>query len=145
MICKKKMHEILKEELMGAPAGPIQIGGADAWGRAVAPPGIISDESLLQERWRILMNRVFARAEMVALRTCNCGSEGFLCGCGYDPDALAYSGTTAVAVVLTENHFVAANCGDSRAVLYRSGRVIPLSFDHKVITFIIHFILFLEI
>lgn len=132
MICKQKMHEILKEELMGAPAGPMQIGGADAWGQPVAPPGIITDESLLQETWRILMNRVFARAEMVALRTCNCGSEGFRCSCGYDRDALSFSGTTAVAVVLTENHVVAANCGDSRAVLYRAGRIVPLSFDHKV-------------
>lgn len=136
MICKQKMHEILKEELMGAPPGRVQIGAADPWRQPPPPPGMITDESLLQETWRIVMNRVFARVEMVGLRTCKCGSEGFRCGCGCEMSSLTYSGTTAVAVVLTENHLVVGNCGDSRAVLYRSGRIIPLSFDHKVRLFL---------
>lgn len=41
------------------------------------------------------------------------------------------SGTTCVAVVITPTHFVCANTGDSRAILRRNGRVLPLSFDHK--------------
>jgi len=41
------------------------------------------------------------------------------------------SGSTAIAVVVTPTHFVAANCGDSRAVLVRSDGVVPLSWDHK--------------
>lgn len=41
------------------------------------------------------------------------------------------SGTTCVAVVLTPTHFVCANAGDSRAILRRNGKVLPLSFDHK--------------
>ncbi|XP_057786655.1 probable protein phosphatase 2C 75 [Salvia miltiorrhiza] len=112
-ICKEKMHEIIKEELIGAAA-----------------PGLITDESLLQETWRNVIKRVYARTETVALHTCSaCGSEGFRCNC--DRSSLSYSGTTAVAVLVTENHFVVGNCGDSRAVLYRRGRFLPLTFDHK--------------
>ncbi|KAL1532267.1 protein-serine/threonine phosphatase [Salvia divinorum] len=114
-ICKEKMHGIFKDELLlGGPATAIQIG---------------ADESLLQETWRVVISRVFARTERVALRTCTCGSEGFHCTC--DRSSLNYSGTTAVAVLLTEHHIVVGNCGDSRAVLYRAGQIVPLSSDHK--------------
>mmetsp|Transcript_20612 Transcript_20612/g.39130 ORF Transcript_20612/g.39130 Transcript_20612/m.39130 type:complete len:397 (-) Transcript_20612:543-1733(-) len=41
------------------------------------------------------------------------------------------SGTTCVAVFITPTHFVCANAGDSRAILRRNGKVLPLSFDHK--------------
>lgn len=40
-------------------------------------------------------------------------------------------GSTAVMVVLTPTHIVAANVGDSRAILKRYGKCIPLTFDHK--------------
>jgi serine/threonine protein phosphatase PrpC len=41
------------------------------------------------------------------------------------------SGSTAVVVVLTPHHILCANTGDSRAILQRHGKVVPLSFDHK--------------
>jgi serine/threonine protein phosphatase PrpC len=41
------------------------------------------------------------------------------------------SGSTAVVVVITPTHYICANTGDSRAVLRRNGKVLPLSFDHK--------------
>lgn len=41
------------------------------------------------------------------------------------------SGTTCVMVLLTPSHIICANAGDSRAILRRNGRVLPLSFDHK--------------
>jgi serine/threonine protein phosphatase PrpC len=41
------------------------------------------------------------------------------------------SGSTCVAVLLTPTHFVCANTGDSRAILRRNGKILPLSFDHK--------------
>lgn len=109
------MHGILREELNRAGAG-----------------GVPGGESVLQETWRQALNRCFARTETMALRSCSCGYTDFQCGCYEKPTD--YAGTTAVVVVLTDNHIVVGNCGDSRAVLYRGGRIIPLSFDHKVIT-----------
>lgn len=41
-------------------------------------------------------------------------------------------GSTAVVAILTQTHIIVANCGDSRAVLYRGKEALPLSTDHKV-------------
>jgi protein phosphatase 1G len=40
-------------------------------------------------------------------------------------------GCTAICVLVRENDIVAANAGDSRAVLCRSSKAVELSFDHK--------------
>jgi len=40
-------------------------------------------------------------------------------------------GCTAVCTVLAPNHIIVANAGDSRAVLCRNGKPVPLSEDHK--------------
>ncbi|KAG8375202.1 hypothetical protein BUALT_Bualt10G0075900 [Buddleja alternifolia] len=134
IMCKDKMHEIMEEEIMRAeyPVTPRPHQKVPTRSRGAAarlPLGMTADESVLQEAWRRVLTRAFSKTEMVALHTCGCGSVGFNCTC--DRSVVAYSGSTAVAVVLTDEHVVVANCGDSRAVLYRGGRVIPLSFDHK--------------
>lgn len=41
-------------------------------------------------------------------------------------------GSTAVVAVVGRTEVVVANCGDSRAVLGRDGKFVPLSSDHKV-------------
>lgn len=41
-------------------------------------------------------------------------------------------GSTAVVAVVTPEKIIVANCGDSRAVLCRNGKAVPLSTDHKV-------------
>lgn len=41
------------------------------------------------------------------------------------------SGSTAIIVVIKDNKLYVANVGDSRALLSRAGKVIPLSVDHK--------------
>ncbi|CAA6665866.1 unnamed protein product [Spirodela intermedia] len=40
-------------------------------------------------------------------------------------------GSTASTAILVSNHLYVANVGDSRAVISKSGKVIPLSEDHK--------------
>jgi serine/threonine protein phosphatase PrpC len=44
---------------------------------------------------------------------------------------LERSGTTGVIVLITPDHIICANVGDSRAILARNGVALPLSFDHK--------------
>ncbi|KAI3447172.1 hypothetical protein Pfo_003837 [Paulownia fortunei] len=44
------------------------------------------------------------------------------------PDSV---GSTAVVAVVCTTHIIVANCGDSRAVLYRGKVPMPLSVDHK--------------
>ncbi|PIN20518.1 Serine/threonine protein phosphatase [Handroanthus impetiginosus] len=45
--------------------------------------------------------------------------------------AVATTGSTATVAVIGEEEVVVANCGDSRAVLWRSGCAVQLSEDHK--------------
>ncbi|PWA77000.1 Protein phosphatase 2C [Artemisia annua] len=40
-------------------------------------------------------------------------------------------GSTAVVAVVTPDKIIVANCGDSRAILCRNGKAVPLSIDHK--------------
>ena len=44
---------------------------------------------------------------------------------------LALVGTTAVVTLVGTRMLYVANCGDSRAVLCRSGGAVPLTDDHK--------------
>mmetsp|Transcript_18621 Transcript_18621/g.59290 ORF Transcript_18621/g.59290 Transcript_18621/m.59290 type:complete len:315 (-) Transcript_18621:326-1270(-) len=42
-----------------------------------------------------------------------------------------HSGTTAIVSLITPDYLLVGNCGDSRAVLSRGGKAIPMSTDHK--------------
>ncbi|XP_068643364.1 probable protein phosphatase 2C 6 [Aristolochia californica] len=64
--------------------------------------------------------------------------EAFLNGFGrVDNDVAGESiapdvvGSTAVTVVVSSCQIIASNCGDSRAVLCRGSKTIPLTIDHK--------------
>ncbi|KAI6679925.1 hypothetical protein NL676_033806 [Syzygium grande] len=48
-----------------------------------------------------------------------------------EPVAPETVGSTAVVAIICSSHIVVANCGDSRAVLYRGKEPIALSVDHK--------------
>ncbi|KAI3727337.1 hypothetical protein L1987_67150 [Smallanthus sonchifolius] len=48
-----------------------------------------------------------------------------------EPVAPETVGSTAVVALICSSHIVVANCGDSRAVLYRGKEAIALSNDHK--------------
>ncbi|KAJ0671455.1 putative protein-serine/threonine phosphatase [Helianthus annuus] len=110
------MHVFMEEELMRVTVdgGESSGGGGDV------------------ERWRLAINRSFQRMDEMALRLCLCGAVGSssnICRCS---PKLSFMGSTAVVSVVTNEYIFVANCGDSRAVLCRNGRAIPLSVDHKV-------------
>lgn len=51
--------------------------------------------------------------------------------CGGADNRAEHVGCTAVCVLLSEDAFVCANAGDSRAILCRGGKALDLSRDHK--------------
>lgn len=51
--------------------------------------------------------------------------------CTSEPIAPETVGSTAVVAVICSSHIIVANCGDSRAVLYRGKESVALSIDHK--------------
>ncbi|RID62937.1 hypothetical protein BRARA_E01974 [Brassica rapa] len=100
--CKERLHELVQEEAL-------------------------SDKN---EEWKKMMERIFTRMDMEAVRwketvmNANCKCELQTPNC----DAV---GATAVVSDITLEKIIVANCGDSRAVLCRNGKPVPLSTDHK--------------
>ncbi|CAN6981397.1 hypothetical protein BRARA_I05360 [Brassica rapa] len=100
--CKERLHELVQEEAL-------------------------SDKN---EEWKKMMERSFTRMDKEAVRweetvmSANCKCELQTPNC----DAV---GSTAVVSVITPEKIIVANCGDSRAVLCRNGKPVPLSKDHK--------------
>ncbi|CAK7337136.1 unnamed protein product [Dovyalis caffra] len=114
-LCRERMHVLIEEELARVDSTPPLASGdfGPEW----------------EEMWRGVMKRSYVRMDEVAMGMCACGSEGFQCGC--HPMQMVLGGSTAVVAVLTPEHIIVANCGDSRAVLSRGRRTIPLTVDHK--------------
>ncbi|XP_076889539.1 putative protein phosphatase 2C 75 [Bidens hawaiensis] len=109
-LCKEYMHVIMEEELMRV---------------------VVNGDGSNGEPCRAAINRSFQRTDEMALRLCVCGAVGSssnVCRCS---QRLSFMGSTAVVSILTKEYMFVANCGDSRAVLCRNGRPIPLSVDHK--------------
>eukprot|EP00252_Welwitschia_mirabilis_P004673 TRINITY_DN1496_c0_g1_i3.p1 TRINITY_DN1496_c0_g1~~TRINITY_DN1496_c0_g1_i3.p1 ORF type:complete len:505 (-),score=78.87 TRINITY_DN1496_c0_g1_i3:966-2480(-) len=119
--CKVRLHQALAEEL------------ETAFGEA-------SKENMSTEEWKHKWERalvdsfkkVDAEVGQEPSRRED-GEEDSGLGCCTEPVAPETVGTTAVVAVVGACHVIVANCGDSRAVLCRAGRAIPLSEDHKVI------------
>ncbi|CAN8253384.1 unnamed protein product [Cochlearia groenlandica] len=116
-LCSTTMHTLVKEEVEQAECKSEEEGIGN------------ENDAVLENKWRLLMNRSFERMDELATSACLCGKSGPMCNC--DPREAAISGSTAVTAVLTQDHIVVANTGDSRAVLCRNGVVVPLSNDHK--------------
>jgi len=107
------MHQIIAEELKNMWSTR---GSKDDWADLV----------------RAAIEKSFLRMDYVALNLCICGKKGPYCRYCCKPQEYAMVGSTAAVAILTPNRIVVANCGDSRAVLCRAGKPIPLSVDHKV-------------
>ncbi|XP_042511888.1 probable protein phosphatase 2C 75 [Macadamia integrifolia] len=120
-VCKERMHVLLKEELMRLASNSGDGGSSSA----------TQQEESQEERWRSVMGRCFERMDEVALSSCACGGVTNPCRCEQAGGTSEIVGSTAVVAVLTPDKIVVASCGDSRAVLSRGGRAIPLSTDHK--------------
>ncbi|KAL8035957.1 hypothetical protein ABFX02_12G128400 [Erythranthe guttata] len=78
-------------------------------------------EHNLKEQWLEIFRKCFRRLDNEV--------GGFVAP--NPPVAHESVGSTAVVAVVSSTHIVVANCGDSRAVLYRGKVPVPLSVDHK--------------
>ncbi|XP_022715032.1 probable protein phosphatase 2C 6 [Durio zibethinus] len=69
------------------------------------------------KRWEVALCKAFERADNT-----------------FKDEVLApkYVGSTALVLIISACQIIAANCGDSRAVLCRGARAIPLTVDHKL-------------
>ncbi|URD78128.1 PP2Cc [Musa troglodytarum] len=113
-LCKAQMHVLLAEEL----------------GRAETETE--RDAEAEEARIKMAVGRSFARMDEMALMACACGTIGVPpCGCERSGTVSEIVGSTAVVALVGGGRLVVANCGDSRAVLSRGGRAVPLSDDHK--------------
>ncbi|KAI3801492.1 hypothetical protein L1987_29597 [Smallanthus sonchifolius] len=87
-------------------------------------------EELNKNEWKKTMERSFHRMdeEVTAWNEQAINSD---CRCELHAPESYGVGSTAVVAVVTPDKIVVANCGDSRAVLCRNGKAVPLSNDHK--------------
>lgn len=131
-LCREWMHVIFEEEVMRV--GDISNSNPESGRRG--------QRKQIEETWRRVLKNCFLRLDALATGDSyryECPEEK----CNCHPNEVAFSGSTAVVVILTQDYIIVANCGDSRAVLCREGRSIPLSIDHKV--FIINIIIYIHI
>lgn len=109
--CKERLHKLVEEELQESKEA-IAVTAAAKWKTA-----------MVRSFWR--MDR-----EVIAW---NKGVVGASCRCEMQTPECDAVGSTAVVAIVTPVEIIVANCGDSRAVLCRNGKSIPLSTDHKVL------------
>ncbi|CAI9117871.1 OLC1v1019359C1 [Oldenlandia corymbosa var. corymbosa] len=108
--CKDRMHEIVKDEL-----------------------GNIGEEN---ESWEEMMKKSFSRMDEEVTQCTNAkgissSSAASQCLCNLRIPKCDAVGSTAVVAVVSPDKIIVSNCGDSRAVLCRNGKAVPLSVDHK--------------
>lgn len=101
--CKQRLHEILKEEIS------------------------LSGDSI---DWKETMERSFLRMDN-EIHDWTKATSASNCRCELQSPNCDAVGSTAVVSVVTPTKIVVSNCGDSRAILCRSGAILPLSSDHK--------------
>ncbi|XP_009351424.2 protein phosphatase 2C 37 [Pyrus x bretschneideri] len=101
--CKDRLHEIVKQEL-------------ETEGETV--------------QWKDAMERSFLKMDE-EVQEGNLKAQSSNCRCELQTPQCDAVGSTAVVAIVTPEKIVVSNCGDSRAVLCRSGAAVPLSSDHK--------------
>ncbi|OMO91132.1 phosphatase 2C (PP2C)-like protein [Corchorus olitorius] len=101
MRCRERLHELVKEELESE-----------------------------EDEWKGTMERSFTRMDKEVIKW-NESVVGANCRCELQSPECDAVGSTAVVAIVTPDKIIVANCGDSRAVLCRNGKPVPLSSDHK--------------
>jgi protein phosphatase 2C len=86
-----------------------------------------------QDQWKKVLTNCFKKVDdvLVGVPEANVGKNGSESSTEetFAPETV---GSTALVAILTQNHIIVANCGDSRAVLCRGKEALPLSIDQKV-------------
>ncbi|XP_043724832.1 probable protein phosphatase 2C 24 [Telopea speciosissima] len=102
--CKERLHQIVKEEL--------------------------ENRAITTTEWKETMERSFSHMDKEVSKWSN-GLQSTNCRCELQTQKCDAVGSTAVVAIVTPDKIIVANCGDSRAVLSRGGKAVPLSNDHK--------------
>ncbi|KAL9412154.1 hypothetical protein AB3S75_045721 [Citrus x aurantiifolia] len=128
-LCKKLMHKFMAEELTR-----VQISKATAANGGGCNCSLTDtktkqeNEEVAGAEWedlvRVAIQKSFKRMDQAALSTC-------ALGCQPEPMDLVFLGSAALVALVSGDRVVVANCGDSRAVLCRGGRPVPLLPDDK--------------
>ncbi|CAH1432487.1 unnamed protein product [Lactuca virosa] len=101
--CKDRLHMLVKEEF---------------------------NTEMESREWKDTMERSYSRMDE-EVTVWNQEAINGDCKCELHAPESYGVGSTAVVAVVTPEKIIVANCGDSRAVLCRNGKAIPLSTDHK--------------
>ncbi|KAJ6691825.1 PROTEIN PHOSPHATASE 2C 37 [Salix purpurea] len=83
---------------------------------------LVREELESAEEWKSAMERSFRRMDKEVIAW----NQGMKIRAKSDA-----VGSIAVVAVVTPDKIIVANCGDSRAILCRNGKPLPLSSDHK--------------
>ncbi|KAH7549990.1 hypothetical protein ACOSQ2_025229 [Xanthoceras sorbifolium] len=102
--CRERLHELVRDELE-------------------------NDDNEVTE-WRGALEQSFTRMDK-EVSAWNEGVVNTSCRCELQSPECDAVGSTAVIAIITPDKIAVANCGDSRAVLCRDGKALPLSSDHK--------------
>ncbi|XP_027330090.1 protein phosphatase 2C 50-like [Abrus precatorius] len=115
--CQQRLHSVLIEEINATQSSLDETNGRDDW----------------QANWKKAFINCFQKVddEVGGIGADNSGNNSDGSESNTEPVAPETAGSTAVVAILSQTHIVVANCGDSRAVLYRGKEAMPLSADHK--------------